>query len=997
MYDMNFKDLQINEKKKYADLMFQKLNSPEELKNWIMFFLGLDFPIGTVDPDSNSSPIEAMWEIYNIIKENRGDEIPGVIMLSARECYKTLGASILEVILMLQFRTTIAHMAAIREQSAKAVQYINLFFTKIEPLLEVSGWEKTSENKTKISFRTEYGEDVYIRVIVATMAGANSEHTSLMFIDEIDVVANPLAYEEAKLIPGYTKGIHPVTVKLSTRKFAFGLMQKEIDMAPVSGDKIVRWNIIDVCERCPESRHKPELPKYDMYTARSLPLRSMSVEEYNLLPDTDKSKWEFQPNVYSGCIDCKLLPVCKTALSKRAKEAVGGLYKPISAVLNSFKKIGPDMAEAQLLCFGENTQVLMGNGISKNISDINVGDEVISHTGKIQKVTEVFKRQYSGEVFKVQNDNWRNFEPTIVTPEHPYFINGNEFNSIDNIRPFKFTKEGGFKEAGDYLSLPIFYQESGLCEIKYENYVKKPLKYKDGNVKIDSSTGKYVPSSFVLNREFGWILGYFLAEGFYSRRTYSKERRLTNITFCSDERETEYHENVRNFANLCDLTVSEFKAKVGHGYTIDIYNNSLAELFLVLCGEYSDKKVIHKDLMNTNIEFLHGILDGFDAGDGTKRRNSYRELTTTSYQLASQLFLISARLGLCPRIKRAKTPEGSKQAYRVIYQDSTYINKQKRTKYIVGNGYNLYRLDSLEKTIYEGFVYNIEVEEDNSYVANGVAVHNCWKPSSRGMVYPRFDGSVDSGNVISLKQAWTTLIGEVAEGTRVTELDLLEEMKKLEIPFYAGVDWGYTHDFVIVIMAMLPNGEVWVIDCYSEAGLEFSDCLEIAKSFRDKYVISKWFSDQAMPANIKSFTKNGMKSPKFTKDVMGGIEALRFKILNGSGQRMLKVLNTDNNQKVINAFQKHYFKLGTDGNPTLTPDDTPGVSDQADALRYLGQNLFPVKGTQKPNVAWTEVEKYGGVQNPQNTNQMMNEIAKRVGPGEIKISTGKKGGFHFNV
>jgi hypothetical protein len=36
-----------------------------------------------------------------------------------------------------------------------------------------------------------------------------------------------------------------------------------------------------------------------------------------------------------------------------------------------------------------------------------------------------------------------------------------------------------------------------------------------------------------------------------------------------------------------------------------------------------------------------------------------------------------------------------------------------------------------------------------------------------------------------------------------------------------------------------------------------------------------------------------MKSPEFTKDVMGGIEALRSKIVDSMGRRFLKVLNVD--------------------------------------------------------------------------------------------------------
>jgi hypothetical protein len=646
---MNFKELPDNKKQELAKLLFQPLNSPQELKDWVMFFLGLDMPIGTVDPDSNASPIDAMWEIYKTIKDNTADEIPGYIMLSARECYKTLGASILEALLMLHFEVTIAHMAAIQSQSAKAIQYINLFFNKLAPLMETAGWVNTSQNKGKIEFRTPNGDDVYIRVIVCTLGGANSEHTTLMFVDEIDVVKDPMAYEEAKLIPGYAKGRHPLTVKLSTRKFSFGLMQQEIDKAPIAGDKIVRWNIIDVTERCPPERHKPELPKEERYITKALPPKSLSQEEFDELPEAEKTKWE-KITAHGGCVTCPLLGVCRTRLADRPPEATGGLYKPIKAVINTFRKTNPDMGEAQLMC---------------------------------------------------------------------------------------------------------------------------------------------------------------------------------------------------------------------------------------------------------------------------------------------------------------------------------------------------------------------------------------WKPSSKGLVYPRFDSTVSKDdklntNVITLEKAMTTLLGgEEMEKTarelgiqlkkKVSEIDLLHVMQTLGIRFYAGVDWGYTHDFVIVVFAMIPNGEIWVVDLYMAPGLEFQDMLAIAINYRDKYKIEKWWCDQAMPSHIKSFNKNGMKSPSFTKDVMGGIEALRSKIVDGGGRRWLKVLYTENGMKAINAFVKHHFKLDGAGNPTLEPDDTPGIADPADAMRYIGQNMFPVKGPQKPGVTWTgpDGKPIDGstpegreelAKRLQHQNQMRQEISNALQGGNEtqQGGNGRKGGFHWN-
>jgi hypothetical protein len=105
------------------------------------------------------------------------------------------------------------------------------------------------------------------------------------------------------------------------------------------------------------------------------------------------------------------------------------------------------------------------------------------------------------------------------------------------------------------------------------------------------------------------------------------------------------------------------------------------------------------------------------------------------------------------------------------------------------------------------------------------------------------------------------------------------------------------------------------------------------------------------------------------------------------------------------------------GNPTTTPDDTPGVADQADAMRYVAQNLFPLKGPHKPMHTQAEVAvqqdlaaidqstpegklKYQEMlkqaeKSSEHVNQMKAEIQKLVGDGPVSINAGKKGGFFY--
>lgn len=623
---MDFSEISDQEKAEYAKMMFHRLSSSDDVKNWVKFFLGLEIPLEITDPDSNSSPLDAIWQIYNTFKTNSGDKNPGYILMSCREGMKTVSVAILETLLLLHFELDIGHASATEEQSAVALGYIDGFLMKIEPLMVSAGWQNLTQNKRLFKFKTPDKKQPFIKVVICTPKGMNSLHANVLFLDELDL-ADPKALKEGKYITSYSKGIYGVKVYLSTRKYAFGNMSQAIDKASEMNYKIVNWNILDVTERCPKERHLPNGPKQDMYVAKNLPLRSITPEEYVALPATEQTKFDLIPQVYQGCVKCPLLPVCKTRLAGKPESASGGFYKPIVSVIQSFVENDPDSAEAQLMC---------------------------------------------------------------------------------------------------------------------------------------------------------------------------------------------------------------------------------------------------------------------------------------------------------------------------------------------------------------------------------------WKPGSTGLVYPRFASK--GGNVITAKQAWEILFGPTKK--EISEAILVSAMKSVGILFYAGVDWGYVHDFVICVIAMIPNGDVWLMETYASPGLEFADQLELGKTYRDKYGIHKWFVDTAMPSHMKSFNKNGMKCPKYTKDVLGGIEALRSKIVSADGKRRFKVIQNESNKKAITAIGKHRFILDGQGNSTLNPDDERGIADICDTLRYLGQNLFPVKGPQKPAMEWANSA--GQAPDPNDPNakklaeiasqheqQMRNEIARRLGDAPATISTNKKGGFFF--
>lgn len=332
-----------------ADLILKPLNSAQELRDWMYTYFDIRFPMGVVYPTSTHGPVEAAWRIYELIKTGESKDVPEIVLLSSRDSFKTLIASAIEVLCLAHFRFSIAHAAAILSQSEKAVQYANSFFNKIQPYLEKNGWKKTSDSKTKIEWRTNDGDNIYLRVLVMTRQGMNSEHLPMLFMDEIDLIQDPRALEEAKMVPSIYKRYFPLTIALSTRKYAGGLMEKKVREAERSGGEVLRWNIIDITERITKTEARISEPKVTRYISRELPLKNISSEEFQTLNEKEQQKFE-KFEAYAGIADHPLLSVMRNYLVDRPQTDVGDLYKPVIAVRNNFKQTSPEMGEAQLLC-----------------------------------------------------------------------------------------------------------------------------------------------------------------------------------------------------------------------------------------------------------------------------------------------------------------------------------------------------------------------------------------------------------------------------------------------------------------------------------------------------------------------------------------------------------------------------------------------------------------------------------------------------------------------
>lgn len=349
--------------------LFVPAETKEALSRWIRVYLHIDLPDCIVSEESNSSPVDLIWECYDQARKNDDENFARVMAYATRGGFKTLGASILEILNLLHLRRNVGHMAATKDQSERSQEYVRDFLNK--PYIRDF---KVGDNKKRVEIVRYYdpitGRNItqakfddlpeeqqaaytrysnFIQIVICSLQGANGLHSEFFCVDELDTVDGERVrgYKESKNIPKARDGLMPITLLTSTRKFSYGLVQKELDRAHKSGMHVRHWNIIDVTSRCLPERHKPEEPKLDLYINNEN-LEVLDKDGFDILDDKAKEKFEKQ-EAFAGCKKCPLFAACKGRLATHQKSN-SNMLSPIGEIISKFKDQSLEDVVTQLLC-----------------------------------------------------------------------------------------------------------------------------------------------------------------------------------------------------------------------------------------------------------------------------------------------------------------------------------------------------------------------------------------------------------------------------------------------------------------------------------------------------------------------------------------------------------------------------------------------------------------------------------------------------------------------
>jgi hypothetical protein len=214
-----------------------------------------------------------------------------------------------------------------------------------------------------------------------------------------------------------------------------------------------------------------------------------------------------------------------------------------------------------------------------------------------------------------------------------------------------------------------------------------------------------------------------------------------------------------------------------------------------------------------------------------------------------------------------------------------------------------------------------------------------WKPSTAGLVYPRFDKDV---HMISANQMAEKITGETFSKP-ITKKELISIMQQYGIQFYAGQDYGYGHAFACITGGVY-GAYMFIIDAFEIPGLEINEKIAACDE-RIKDLNPIVYGDTASPSDIKTFRKHGYKMRDWDKgkgSVKEGIDCVRIKLAPFTGDAQLYMLKDDEGCDLLaKRISEYHWKLDAAARVTDIPDDTD--DDACDALRYLVMNVFPIR------------------------------------------------------
>jgi glycosyltransferase involved in cell wall biosynthesis len=388
----------------------------------------------------------------------------------------------------------------------------------------------------------------------------------------------------------------------------------------------------------------------------------------------------------------------------------------------------------------------------KDISEVQVGERVLTHRGRFRRVIRKFRRWYEGEIVNIKVSNMP-FE-IKATPEHPF-------------RAFHFNKnKGGWVpaeklEVHDYIAIPkVSIMNVGVERIGFRRTIARVLaKWKERNPYstftgypiYPSKEGRYtgelrdrwrrIFEGLKLNPDFLWLCGHYIAEG------SSKGGRA--LVFSVGKHKVQ---KVLDKIRKCFGVDPAIEKEVKNTRNILLHCRPLAYVFRRWFGNHSEHKTLPSWVFKLNHEQLAHFLQGLWEGDGyiqVRHGLPVCSYYTISPSLAFSLQLLLMKNDIVPSLffdnKNRIYILSVAGKHNMELMASLGFPKPKsdqcdfrRTPRFRWTRNIWLPIRHVKREFYRGFVWNLEVEQDSTFTVQNVVSHNCWSRFQRDLAVKQY-------------------------------------------------------------------------------------------------------------------------------------------------------------------------------------------------------------------------------------------------------------------
>lgn len=432
----------------------------------------------------------------------------------------------------------------------------------------------------------------------------------------------------------------------------------------------------------------------------------------------------------------------------------------------------------ELLCVGPHSRIETIDGF-KYAHNIEVGDLVLTHKGRFRPVKSIGCRpvEFDENVYSVSVPGNRD-ELLWITGNHPIY--GKKFRCTTAQKPYDKIEEeqiaSDFYPLDEIAEFQKSYADRFYAVLHPSNYLQNlmptpthsfdlwslpvPKKRLADETKVSYWRQRSKPLSRTIDIDFdlGKFIGLAVAEGCIHKHYTKKSKALTEqlqLAFHTDELLT-LGKFITDFYDKLGVAYDLDVRTYSRCFTIETSNKYIIELYrhFVVALDATQKHLKLDVCLATNPEFIKGYLVGHFDGDGdhlhaASRNNGGKKLkvVSKSARLLYQMKMLLASVGHYGRIDH-KTGyyelDGLDQLCAPTMTEALNTTKcaleksGSRTRLIDNEflGSIQYELRSKEDC---PLVYNIEVEDDHSYIVGGLVVHNCGFEGSTSTFFSQND------------------------------------------------------------------------------------------------------------------------------------------------------------------------------------------------------------------------------------------------------------------